>query len=75
MISELDYSGNGMINYSDFLAATLDAKSFINEDSLKSVFKMFDTTGWGKISESDMHFAFQKLGLEVPTDEIHQLMV
>lgn len=58
MIEELNYVGNGKINYSEFLAATIEVKTFFNDAKLRSVFSMFDTDGEGKISESDMHFAF-----------------
>lgn len=31
MIENLDYAGNGKINYTEFLAATIDVMSFIND--------------------------------------------
>ena len=34
IISELDYYGNKKINYSDFLAATIDVRNFITEQKL-----------------------------------------
>lgn len=62
MMEELNYTGDGKINYSEFLAATIEIKTFFNDAKLRTVFSMFDTDGEGRISESDMHFAFQKLG-------------
>lgn len=58
MIDELDYYGNGEINYSEFLSATVDTKTFLNDAKLKSVFSMFDTDGSGEITEQNMFYAF-----------------
>ena len=38
MISELDYQGNGKINYSEFLAATVDLNKFADDGKLKAIF-------------------------------------
>lgn len=43
LVDELDAYGNGKINYTEFLAATIDVKTFFNDAKLKSVFAMFDT--------------------------------
>ena len=44
-----DADGSGDINYSEFIAATLDDQIYMREDYLKTAFKMFDTDGSGKI--------------------------
>jgi len=44
------------------MAATIDVKSFLTDDKLRSVFALFDTDGSGKITEVNLLFAFQKLG-------------
>ena len=43
IISEIDYAGNGLINYSEFLAATVSTKEFLTEAKLWALFKQFDT--------------------------------
>jgi calcium-dependent protein kinase len=58
MIENLDYAGNGKINYSEFLAATVDVMTFVNDQKLRSVFSMFDTSNKGSITAADLHFAF-----------------
>ena len=65
-IEEMDYDGNGKINYSEFLAATIDTKKFLTESKLKSVFSIFNTDGKDDISANDMMVAFYKLGYAVP---------
>jgi calcium-dependent protein kinase len=54
MIRELNYLGNGKINYSEFLAATIDDKLLINEAKLRNAFSIFDCDRDGLISESDL---------------------
>lgn len=44
-----DTDGSGDINYSEFLAATMDEQIYLREDYLKTAFKMFDKDGSGKI--------------------------
>lgn len=62
MIQEMDYAGNGKINYSEFLAATLDVKTFLNDTRLRAIFQQFDTDNSGFITEENLYYAFQKLG-------------
>ena len=74
MMDELDSYGNGKINYSEFLAATVDVNTFLTEEKLKSVFCMFDTDNSGMITETNMQHAFSKLGLNVAGDELDAIM-
>mmetsp|Transcript_4233 Transcript_4233/g.4068 ORF Transcript_4233/g.4068 Transcript_4233/m.4068 type:complete len:201 (+) Transcript_4233:292-894(+) len=46
----LDVDKSGAIDYSEFLAATLDRSIYLQEDRLYSAFKTFDLDGSGKIS-------------------------
>lgn len=50
--ADTDNSGN--INYTEFLAATMDATTFLRESYLKTAFKMFDTDGSGRIDASEL---------------------
>lgn len=43
IIAQMDYHDNQMINYSEFLAATVDTQIFITEPRLKVAFNQFDT--------------------------------
>ena len=62
IISEVDYYGNHKINYSEFLAATLDVRSFLNEDKFNAIFNQFDTDGTGTISRENIISAMNKIG-------------
>jgi len=74
LISEVDYAGNGKINYSEFLSATIDLHSFLDEQKLLAVFNQFDTDKSGKITEENIYFAMQKLGMEVPKEDIKMII-
>jgi calcium-dependent protein kinase len=61
-LKELDYQGNGKINYSEFLSATLDIEHYLTDTKLRTVFNVFDTDQSGYITAENIKFAFQKLG-------------
>ena len=50
IIQNIDYRGNGEINYTEFLSATLASKIEINEHHLWAIFKKFDSDNTGSIS-------------------------
>jgi calcium-dependent protein kinase len=74
LIREIDYAGNGKINYSEFLAATIDCKQFFDDQKFRVVFSMFDLEGNNQITAREMHLAFQKLGQNVPIEEVQKLI-
>ena len=74
MINEVDYHGNGKINYSEFLSATIDVRSFMTEQKMQAIFQQFDTDNSGKITKENIYFAMQKLGQEISRDEIEEMI-
>ena len=57
IIHQIDYHDNKMINYSEFLAATIDTKNFLTDSRLKVVFNQFDTDGSGFITKQNIYLA------------------
>lgn len=49
-----DTDGSGEINYTEFIAATIDSNIFLREDYLKAAFRMFDKDGSGKIDNDEV---------------------
>jgi calcium-dependent protein kinase len=49
-----DTDGSGEINYTEFLAATIDANVFLREDYLRTAFNMFDKDRSGKIDNEEV---------------------
>jgi len=58
IVSEMDYVGNGKINYSEFLAATLSAKNTLTDEMLWRLFKTFDVDDSDFISKQNLLEAF-----------------
>jgi calcium-dependent protein kinase len=54
LISEMDFDRSGRIDYSEFLASTLDKNVYMQEERLYMAFKVFDKDGSGKISANEL---------------------
>jgi len=67
-----DTDNSGEINYTEFLAATLDANVFMREDYLRTAFNMFDKDNSGKIDNEEVLelLAGEDLGSLVSKDAI-----
>ena len=50
MVKELDFADNKKINYSEFIAATINASEFLTHDKLEAIFKSFDIDNTGEIT-------------------------
>ena len=74
IIKEVDYQGNGKINYSEFMAATINVSSVLNESKMWALFKQFDTDDTGFITKENMKDAFKKLGKHITDKEINEAM-
>ena len=62
IIREIDYVGNGKINYTEFLSATLSIQETLTEEMLWRLFKKFDMDDTGFISTKNLQDAFKRLG-------------
>lgn len=49
-----DTDGNGTINYTEFLAATMEQQTFMKEAYLRQAFNMFDSDGSGAIDAAEV---------------------
>merc|ERR1719387_57584 len=54
IMEQVDSDGSGVIDYTEFLAATLDKKQYIQEDVCWSAFRLFDKNGDGTISKQEL---------------------
>lgn len=74
LIGELDYDGNSKINYSEFLAATVEVSTMLTHDKLMAIFKGFDLENKNELTVSNIKDAMSKLGKEVNDAEIENIM-
>lgn len=54
IMEDVDSDGSGVIDYTEFLAATLDKKVYMAEDVCWQAFRIFDRNGDGKIDRSEI---------------------
>ena len=54
LLKSADTDGSGEIDYTEFIAATMDAQMYMRDDYLKTAFDMFDKDGSGKIDKSEI---------------------
>merc|ERR1711972_510770 len=54
ILQNVDSDGSGEIDYTEFLAATLDQKAYLHEDVCWSAFRTFDRNGDGRISRDEL---------------------
>lgn len=54
IMEEVDSDGSGVIDYTEFLAATLDRRLHVQEDVCWSAFRVFDRNGDGQISQAEL---------------------
>lgn len=74
LIKEIDYADNHKINYSEFIAATMDVKRFLTAEKLEAIFNSFDVDGSGKITPQNIKDAFSKFGREISDEEINTIL-
>jgi calcium-dependent protein kinase len=67
MLKGIDCDGGGDIDYSEFLAATLERKQYLRRDVLWSAFRLFDLDGDGKITR-------EELSRVLNNADVHQLI-
>ena len=61
-MDNVDYGGNGKINYSEFLAATVSVRSVLTGEKLQALFKHFDTDNSDFITPDNVREAFHQNG-------------
>jgi Ca2+-binding EF-hand superfamily protein len=74
IVKEIDYMDNQKINYSEFLAATINTAEFLTDQKLLAIFKTFDFDNTGEITTQNLKDAFSKFGKEISDQEVKIIM-
>ena len=74
IVKEVDYAENGRVNYSEFIAATINTKNFLSEQKLMAIFQSFDLDDTGFITINNLKDSFSKFGRDLTDHEIEQIM-
>eukprot|EP00418_Pyrodinium_bahamense_P093696 CAMPEP_0179042224 /NCGR_PEP_ID=MMETSP0796-20121207/16556_1 /TAXON_ID=73915 /ORGANISM="Pyrodinium bahamense, Strain pbaha01" /LENGTH=497 /DNA_ID=CAMNT_0020738601 /DNA_START=34 /DNA_END=1527 /DNA_ORIENTATION=+ len=64
VFKDIDVDNSGVIDYTEFLAATLDARLYLQEDVCWSAFCVFDKNGDGRISLEELKSVLKSGDLE-----------
>merc|ERR1719476_950400 len=64
IMEDVDSDGSGVIDYTEFLAATLDKRLYLQEDVCWSAFRIFDRNGDGKISKKEIRSVLNDDGVQ-----------
>merc|ERR1712176_440556 len=54
IITGTDCDGSGVVDYTEFLAAAIDKRAFLQEDVCWSAFRVLDKNGDGKVSKAEL---------------------
>ncbi len=54
IMASIDTDGSGTIDYTEFIAASMEKSLYLKEERLLQTFKMFDLDKSGKISKSEL---------------------
>ena len=70
----IDFHNDGTINYSEFLAATVDKKKALTMQNLWFAFHHFDAANSGFITEQGLSEVFHREGRKFTAAQIHEIM-
>jgi len=68
-IQGIDADGSGVIDYTEFLAASLDRKQVFTEAVLRTAFNVFDRNGDGQISQMELRDMLSNGGSDLTAGE------
>jgi len=76
LVAGLDVDGSGTVDYTEFLAATIDRKTSLTKEVLWSAFNIFDQNGDGKITQQELKNVLGSADVEkhVGAESIAQVM-
>ncbi|GMH39496.1 hypothetical protein BSKO_07394 [Bryopsis sp. KO-2023] len=70
LLKNIDVDGNGLIDYEEFLAATLNTMKLDNEDQLVKAFEHFDKDGSGTITKDELMAIFRNCDYDIEIEKV-----
>jgi Ca2+-binding EF-hand superfamily protein len=74
IMNKMDYRKEGKINYTEFLAASINSHEVTKKSNLQFAFHYFDTDGTGFITSENLQEVFQREGRSIDIDEINKML-
>lgn len=70
----IDSNHNGLIDYTEFIAACLQSSNYLKENHLKAAFTYFDKDGSGSISREELRSCLQSEDFSMTEEEINIML-
>ena len=70
----IDSNQNGLIDYTEFIAACLQSSSYLKENHLKAAFAYFDKDNSGSISREELRQCLQSDDFMMTEEEINTML-
>ena len=70
IIKEVDVNGNGQINYTEFIAATLSQGSLLSDQKIRSVYDKIDSDKDGNLTGDELVEALTRNGIPLTQEEL-----
>ena len=74
IFARIDVDKDGEINYSEFLAATVDKKVALTKANLRFAFHHFDTDNEGYITKNDLKEVFKRSGQRLTDSDLNKII-
>ena len=74
IIESVNFKGNGEINYSEFIAATLTVQKLLTNERLYGLFKEFDHEDIDVLTKHNIKGAFLRMGRNITDEDIEQML-
>jgi len=74
IFERIDFNHDGEINYSEFLAVTVDRRKAITESNLTFAFHHFDVGNSGYITETNLEECFRREGKHLNHEELQAML-
>ena len=74
LFNRVDVNKTGKINYSEFLAATIDKEKALTEANIEFVFHHYDTNNKGYITKTDLIEVSKRQGSLLTSEQVHEII-
>ena len=70
----MDANQNGLIDYSEFIAACMQSYNYLQDSQLRAAFAYFDKDGSGAITKEELRACLQSEEFTMTEDEVQKLI-
>jgi calcium-dependent protein kinase len=71
---KIDFNQDGQLNYTEFLAATVNKQKVVQKNNMKLAFHHFDIDNSGIITADNLHEVFQRQGHKTEMSKVKEMI-